>query len=147
MTIFDLILPGFEVLTNECAKLNSETNKDEDWSNLDLSKKEDHDKAVKYLNGIKENSVVSMILGKDAIDDIIAQVDKTYNEANQPKEEELEEADLPSDYISEAAYTRIAFLADKYIEDQFGDSLDEKDEKMLRDDLIEFGAWMLNYKD
>ena len=150
MNIFDIILPGFEVLTNEHTELKEDPKETEDWSDLDLSKKEDHDKAVKYLNDIKENSIVSLLFGKDTIDDIIAKVDETYNEANQPVEKEEveeEEVDLPSHHISEAAHARIAFLADKYIEDQFGDDLDKEDEKELRDELIEFGAWMLNYKD
>lgn len=152
MNIFDVILPGFEVLTNKYAELKEEDKNpketNEDWTDLDLSKKEDHDKAVKYLNDIKENSVVSLLLGDDYIDDVIAKVDKVYNDANPLNQLEIvEEEDLPSSRISEGAHARIAFLADKYIEDQYGDVLDKEDEKELRDELIEFGAWMLNYKD
>lgn len=149
MSIFDIILPAIDELTKEYEnKVKESKDVDPEFENLDLTKKEDHDKAVAYLEDIKKNSLVGTLLGDNYIDDIITKVDETYAKAlveNEPEDDE--EIDLPSNHVSEDALARITFLADKYIEDQFGEDLDEEDEKTLKDELIEFGSWMLNYKD
>lgn len=147
MSIFDTILPAIDKLTKEYENKVKEA-KDPEFENLDLTKKEDHDKAVAYLEDIKKDSLVGALLGDEYIDDIITKVDETYAKALVEKEpEDEEEIDLPSNHVSKDALARITFLADKYIEDQFGEDLDKEDEKTLKDELIEFGSWMLNYKD
>lgn len=147
MSIFDIILPTIDELTKEYENKVKEA-KDPEFENLDLTKKEDHDKAVAYLENIKKDSLVGALLGDEYIDDIIAKVDETYAKALVKDEpEEDEEIDLPSNHVSKEALARITFLADKYIEDQFGDDLDKEDEEMLKDELIEFGSWMFNYND
>lgn len=147
MSIFDIILPTIDELTKEYENKVKEA-KDPEFENLDLTKKEDHDKAVAYLENIKKDSLVGVLLGDEYIDGIIAKVDETYAKALVKDEpEEDEEIDLPSNHVSKEALARITFLADKYIEDQFGDDLDKEDEEMLKDELIEFGSWMFNYND
>jgi hypothetical protein len=149
MSIFDVILPAIDELTKEYENKIKETKDvDPEFENLDLTKKEDHDKAVAYLEDIKKDSLVGALLGDEYIDDIITKVDETYAKGLVEKEpEDEEEIDLPSNHVSKDALARITFLADKYIEDQFGEDLDKEDEKTLKDELIEFGSWMLNYKD
>lgn len=149
MSIFDIILPTIDELTKEYEnKVKEAKDIDHEFENLDLAKKEDHDKAVAYLEDIKKDSLVGALLGDEYIDDIITKVDETYAKALVEKEpEDEEEIDLPSNHVSKDALARITFLADKYIEDQFGEDLDKEDEKTLKDELIEFGSWMLNYKD
>jgi BMFP domain-containing protein YqiC len=149
MSIFDIILPTIDELTKEYENKVRETkDTDPEFENLDLTKKEDYDKAVAYLEDIKKDSLVGTLLGDEYIDDIITKVDETYAKALAEKEpEDEEEIDLPSNHVSKDALARITFLADKYIEDQFGEDLDKEDEKTLKDELIEFGSWMLNYKD
>jgi aspartyl/asparaginyl-tRNA synthetase len=131
MSIFDIILPTIDELIKEYENKIKETKDvDPEFENLDLTKKEDHDKAVAYL------------------EDIITKVDETYAKALVKKEpEDEEEIDLPSNHVSKDILARITFLADKYIEDQFGEDLDKDNEKTLKNELIEFGSWMINYKD
>lgn len=131
MSIFDIILPTIDELIKEYENKVKETKYvDPKFENLDLTKKEDHDKAVAYL------------------EDIITKVDETYAKALVKKEpEDEEEIDLPSNHVSKDILARITFLADKYIEDQFGEDLDKDNEKTLKNQLIEFGSWMINYKD
>lgn len=149
MNIFDIILPAIDELTKEYENKVKETKDiDPEFEDLDLTKKEDHDKAVAYLEDIKKDSLAGALLGDEYITDIIAKVDETYAKALVKKEpEDEEEIDLPSNHVSKDVLARITFLADKYIEDQFGEDLDKDNEKTLKNELIEFGSWMINYKD
>lgn len=146
--MIDTLMSAIDVLTSEYEnklKEAKQSTPDPEFESLDLSKKEDHDKAVAYLEDIKKNSFVGALLGDDYIDDIIEKVDEVY--AKSLVNDDDEDVDYPSDHVSKEALARITFLADKYIEDQFGDDLDKEDEKALKDELIEFGSWMLNYND
>lgn len=108
------------------------------WISFDISDNDAYTNLMEIIESLKTKTVAGFMY-EDEINEFIREINLLH-EVFSTNEEEQYDTNY-SNQVEPDELAHIVFLVDKYIEDTYGDSLEESDEETLKNDLVEFAAW------
>lgn len=119
----------------------------DDIAKLDLTKKEDHDKAIKILDEFRGSFAAMLVGGDKTLDTLKTMVDEVYNKSN-AKKKIVEEPARPSSKCSEENKKTINRLVDEYVDTVIQPTAKFSDDLVasIKDGLFEFACWILKHE-
>lgn len=110
---------------------------------LDFSKKEDIDKAKKYIEEIENNELMTLLVGENLIKSIKDYIEESYAKLNKKQHPQR-----PSLSTSEDVKKNIAKIVQEYTNTMvfpyIKEDVNDKQKHDIVDSLYEFACWMYN---